>query len=153
MGEGEYSRGKRDLVPLHTSPPSMALGSNSAPALLLMAQPGFRNVVFFRIRERLPQTSYVCSCACFSFFLTSLWVNAERLKRRAGKYKGGCIHTSDLQKGLCVSNCTANPLPQPGGTEKGGSNHSHKALRPNCQFCPHHAPFSSVWTMKYNISV
>lgn len=101
---------------------------------------------FFSIRERLPQTSCVCSCACFSFFLTSLWVNAARLKRRAGKYKGGWIQTSDLQKGHSISNSTASPLSQPWGTEKEG-------LKQPCQFWSHHAPFSSIWTIKYNISV
>lgn len=57
-GFREYSREERHCVPLHTRPPRIALVSNPAPALLLMARPGFRKAGFFSNREKLPQTRF-----------------------------------------------------------------------------------------------
>lgn len=60
-------REERHCVPLHTRPPRIALVSNSAPALLLMARPGFRKAGFFSNREKLPQTSFFSVSFSFPF--------------------------------------------------------------------------------------
>lgn len=131
----ECSRRKRDCVPLLSRPLRIALVSNSAPALLPMSQRGFRKAVFYSNREKLPQTSFVCLFACFSFCLTSLWINSllnfKKLAGKRHKYSDGWIHKSYLQQGLAISNSITNPLSQPWGAEKEGLNHSHNALRPN----------------------
>lgn len=67
---GEYFREKTDPVPLYKRRPRIGLVSKSAPALLLVAQPGFRKTVclFFNIRDKFPQTNF----AVFFFFLSFL---------------------------------------------------------------------------------
>lgn len=67
-GFREYSREERHCVPLHTRPPRIALVSNPAPALLLMARPGFRKAGFFSNREKLPQTRFFLFPFPFLFF-------------------------------------------------------------------------------------
>ena len=119
-GLGTHAQEKRDLVPLHTRPPEMAL-IHTVPALSLMAQSGFRKVTDSSCYK---PASPVCLLG-FSFPLSDQFVDQHCVKKG---YPGNTaqiwIHKPALQKVILISNSIANLLPQSWRIEEEGSTQS-----------------------------